>query len=54
MSGIGAVAFVVPGFVMALGCVFLAEKLFANVRARRTKAYAAGDPELHMLAILAA
>ncbi len=30
LTGIGAMAFVIPGFLMALGCVFLAEKVFAN------------------------
>jgi hypothetical protein len=30
LTGIGAMAFVIPGFLMALGCVFLAEKIFAN------------------------
>lgn len=30
LTGIGAMAFVIPGFLMALGCVFLAEKAFAN------------------------
>jgi hypothetical protein len=30
LTGIGAMAFVVPGFLMALGCVFLAEKVFAS------------------------
>jgi len=30
LTGIGAMAFVIPGFLMALGCVFLAEKIFVN------------------------
>jgi hypothetical protein len=30
LTGIGAMAFVIPGFVMALGCVFLAEKVFSH------------------------
>jgi peptidoglycan/LPS O-acetylase OafA/YrhL len=30
LTGTGAMAFVIPGFLMALGCVFLAEKVFAN------------------------
>jgi hypothetical protein len=30
LTGIGAMAFVIPGFLMALGCVFLAEKVFAR------------------------
>jgi peptidoglycan/LPS O-acetylase OafA/YrhL len=30
LTGIGAMAFIIPGFVMALGCVFLAEKVFAK------------------------
>ena len=30
MNGIAATALVIPGFVMALGCVFLAERVFAN------------------------
>lgn len=30
LTGIGAMAFVIPGFVMALGCVFLAEKISAH------------------------
>ena len=29
LSGPGAAIFVLPGFLMALGCVFLAEKIFA-------------------------
>ena len=31
LTGIGAMAFVIPGFLMALGCVFLAEKAFENL-----------------------
>ena len=30
LNGIGAMAFAIPGFLMALGCVFLAEKVFAS------------------------
>jgi hypothetical protein len=30
LSGIGATIFALPGFLMALGCVFIAEKVFAN------------------------
>lgn len=30
LTGIGAMAFVIPGFLMALGSVFLAEKLFTR------------------------
>jgi peptidoglycan/LPS O-acetylase OafA/YrhL len=30
LTGIGAMAFVIPGFIMALGCVFLAERFFTN------------------------
>ena len=30
LTGIGAMAFVIPGFLIALGCVFLAEKVFAR------------------------
>ena len=30
LTGIGAMAFVIPGFLMALGCVFLAEKAYGN------------------------
>lgn len=30
LTGIGAMAFVIPGFLLALGCVFLAEKVFAS------------------------
>jgi hypothetical protein len=30
LTGIGAMAFVIPGFLMAYGCVYLAEKLFAD------------------------
>jgi hypothetical protein len=30
LTGIGAMAFVIPGFLMALGCVFLAEKVFSS------------------------
>jgi len=30
LTGIGAMAFVIPGFLVALGCVFLAEKVFAS------------------------
>jgi len=30
ITGIGAMAFVIPGFLMALGCVFITERLFAN------------------------
>jgi hypothetical protein len=30
LAGIGAMAFVIPGFLMALGCVFLAERVFAS------------------------
>jgi hypothetical protein len=30
LTGIGAMAFVIPGFVMALGCIFLAERVFAS------------------------
>jgi hypothetical protein len=30
LTGTGAMAFVIPGFLMALGCVFLAERVFAN------------------------
>ena len=30
LTGIGAMAFVIPGFLMALGCVFLAERVFAS------------------------
>jgi hypothetical protein len=30
LTGIGAMAFAIPGFLMALGCVFLAEKVFAS------------------------
>jgi hypothetical protein len=30
LTGIGAMAFVIPGFLMALGCVFLAEKVIAG------------------------
>ena len=32
LTGMGAMAFVIPGFLMALGCVFLAEKLFLSSR----------------------
>lgn len=28
LTGIGAMAFVIPGFLVALGCVFLFERLF--------------------------
>jgi hypothetical protein len=31
LTGIGAMAFVIPGFLMAYGCVLLAEKMFASV-----------------------
>ena len=30
LTGIGAMAFVLPGFLMTLGCIFLAEKLFGK------------------------
>ena len=30
VTGIGAMAFVIPGFLLALGCVFLAEKVFVS------------------------
>jgi peptidoglycan/LPS O-acetylase OafA/YrhL len=30
LTGMGAMAFVIPGFLMALGCLFLAEKVFAS------------------------
>jgi EamA domain-containing membrane protein RarD len=30
LTGTSATAFVIPGFLMALGCVFFAEKIFAN------------------------
>jgi hypothetical protein len=30
LTGIGAMAFVIPGFLMALGCVFLVERAFAS------------------------
>jgi peptidoglycan/LPS O-acetylase OafA/YrhL len=30
LTGAGAMAFVIPGFLMALGTVFLAEKVFAS------------------------
>ena len=30
LTGIGAMTFVIPGFLMALGCVFFAEKVFAS------------------------
>ena len=30
LTGTGAMAFVIPEFLMALGCVFLAEKIFAR------------------------
>jgi hypothetical protein len=30
LTGIGAMAFAVPGFLVALGCVFLAEKMLAR------------------------
>ena len=37
LTGMGAMAFVIPGFLMALGCVFLAEKVFANSTSRKQK-----------------
>jgi len=30
LTGTGALAFVIPGFLMAYGCIFFAEKIFAN------------------------
>jgi peptidoglycan/LPS O-acetylase OafA/YrhL len=30
LTGIGAMAFALPGFLMAYGCIFLAEKVFAS------------------------
>jgi hypothetical protein len=30
LSGTGALAFVIPGFLLAYGCIFLAEKLFES------------------------
>jgi hypothetical protein len=30
LTATGAMAFVIPGFLLALGCVFLAEKVFAG------------------------
>ena len=30
LTGTGAMAFVIPGFLMASGCIFLAEKVFAS------------------------
>ncbi len=30
LTGIGAMAFVIPGFLMALGCVVVAERIFAT------------------------
>lgn len=37
LTGIGAMAFVIPGFLMALGCVFLAEKVFASSTRPKSK-----------------
>ncbi|WP_222597489.1 hypothetical protein [Edaphobacter albus] len=30
LTGIGAMAFVIPGFLMAYGCIYIAEKFFEN------------------------
>jgi hypothetical protein len=30
LTGTGAMAFAIPGFLMACGCIFLAEKIFAK------------------------
>ena len=34
MTGPGAMVFVIPGFLMAVGCVFLAEKIFSTHSSR--------------------